>query len=50
MAIKTIVRQKDPWMLVVCGREVPQIADICSNVVYYPAFSQRMKGRACNGK
>lgn len=48
--IEELVRQKDPWLLVVCGREVPQIADICGSVMYYPAFSQRMKGRIRNGQ
>lgn len=48
--IEELVSQKSPWLLVVCGRELPQIADICSNVLYYPSYSQRMQGRIKNGR
>lgn len=48
--VEELVDQKNPSLLVVCGRKVPEIEDICENVMYYPSFSQRMAKRINHGK
>lgn len=42
-------RQKSPYAIIVCGRCFKELEDCCSNLIFYPSFSQRMKVRK-NGR
>lgn len=43
--IEELVRQKDPWLLVVCGNEITELNDMCRKVLFYPPYSVRMQSR-----
>lgn len=38
-------RQKQPWLVVICGREVEGLGEVFQQHMYYPSFSQRMQVR-----
>lgn len=47
--IDELARQKDPYAIIVCGRNFSELEGCEANLVFYPSFSQRMKERI-NGR
>ena len=47
--IDELQRQKSPFKIIICGREMSELKDY-DNIIYYKNFSQRMKERIKNGK
>ena len=45
LGVQELQKKKNPYKLIVCGRQIKEL-DVYGNVLYYPCFSQRWKGRA----
>lgn len=47
---KELVVKKKPFAIIVCGRELRELNNLHSNVIYYPSFSQRWQERSRHGR
>ena len=44
---KELQKAKQPYRLVICGKEMPELASY-SNIIYYPSYAERLKAKLNN--